>query len=357
MDRHRRPSTSPLFAKLLPMLAALSMSKSSRLVLRLVTVCFIVSVGSQWAANSALAKSLGHRTLKEERQARASYPVARFTVKGKHRYRIAITISRAGASLIASKGHTAALYHSDLTQSSGAMFRAQFSGLGKIAVTFTPSRTALRPPLRGSCASSTAGRPGVFVGTIRFRGEGGYTSVDLHRARGAVKQEDSKRHNCNGRLFSGRPTSRVSAEKSGLGMKVVSVDRGKLIFFSAGRQSISEFRGWETEVGVPLGLRAIASGQGVPFTTVSIERRRAVRIIRLAAAAGPKRTLLRVEGGLAASASPPAPFSGTALLSPCSLKQWQGDLSVAFPGRSQALVGHEFAFGLTPQPTCAGRPR
>jgi hypothetical protein len=138
---------------------------------------------------------------------------------------------------------------------------------------------------------------------------------------------------------------------TGYGVKAIQAGGNAIVVFSAGRKSIAEFQGWESRVGIPLGLRSIAN-HGIPFTALSAGRRHGIQIIRLAAAAGPKSALSVAADGLSAKVTPPAPFGGYARIAPCSAKKWSGNLRVSFPGLRQPLTGHDSGEKLSPQPNC-----
>jgi hypothetical protein len=66
------------------------------------------------------------------------------------------------------------------------VIRATYPGLGRIAVHFVPSKVKELPPNPGCDKPSGTVDQGTFLGTIRFRGEKGFTSVDAGRAHGSI---------------------------------------------------------------------------------------------------------------------------------------------------------------------------
>jgi hypothetical protein len=273
---------------------------------------------------------------------------ARLSVEGTHRYRISVVISSKGALLIASKGHTAALYRTDQIRVSASHFRARFGHLGVVAVAFRPHRHG-HGHRKGS-ACDTAGtrieRRGTFVGRIRFHGEADFTSVEASRARGTLSRTDRGGKAGCGRLARSAPTTQGGRQTRGFGLRVFSLGRN-LVTFAAGRKALAEFEGWESRVGVPLGLRKLPGGR-VPFTAISIESGEGVEIIRLAAGAGDKEAFVVNDEGRVAGVTPPAPFLGSAEFKMCTLRRWTGTLKVLFPGRVQPLIGEAFTALLDP---------
>lgn len=79
---------------------------------------------------------------------------------------------------------TTYLAHGKVTPSS---IQASFGDRGRIALRFRPSGRELRASRHAGCrrpSHNLVARFGVFVGELRFRGEGGYTSAETHRVHG-----------------------------------------------------------------------------------------------------------------------------------------------------------------------------
>ena len=65
--------------------------------------------------------------------------------------------------------------------------QASFADRGRISVRFRPAGRKIRAGRHAGCSKSSdnvIGRFGLFVGALRFRGEGGYTSAQVHRMHG-----------------------------------------------------------------------------------------------------------------------------------------------------------------------------
>ena len=206
--------------------------------------------------------------------------------------------------------------------------RATFGDLGKIAmrfrsvgpITYTKREEGCHGPDRYTI------RHGVFVGSLRFRGEDGYVAVKDSRAKGesvsplTLDCTGSKRSARASDAGAGRrPTFRFEARhRSGLSAE----------YFSASR-----------EPGGPVRFFA------------SLEQTEArVAILRLAAAEGSPRTFATDDALSFATLAPKAPFMGTGSLTrdTSGARLWNGSLAVSFPGAPDVpLTGPTFKTRLT----------
>jgi hypothetical protein len=158
---------------------------------------------------------------------------------------------------------------------------------------------------------------GLFVGSLRFRGENGYVSVHVHRAVGGILEPAGlcpRRHHhfhFNGDIFSESPAAFLAESRQGVNLT------GLLAL---------EFAGFS---GV-LATREESRGK--------------LAIIR-AAFARPKKAFHVNDAATAANVSPPAPFHGTGHYhaAPDGTTTWTGDLVVNFPGAPRfAFTGPDF---------------
>jgi hypothetical protein len=140
--------------------------------------------------------------------------VPAFTVHGSNGYRITVSAlkhrDRNHVTLTARKGTAYATY-SVRGVARGGIVKAKFPGLGRVSVKFQSAQRNGRL-FRSSC---THGRRGKFVGTIRFHGEGGFTSVSAKSANGAVS---GKAHyaSCRSRgSVTGRASKAISGSPGG----------------------------------------------------------------------------------------------------------------------------------------------
>ena len=234
----------------------------------------------------------------------------------------------------------------------GARIRARFGSRGRVAVEFRPLGEAKRrlPPRR------CEGRPrvrqaGLFVGTIRFTGEGGYTSVDATRTLGTVRTTPRWRCRRGRRAPQGRLSAMPAPGPSRSERLVpfgLDPEAERLTTLDAeaddGRTS---FRASATR---PRGR----SGE-TTFAAVRLERRPNLTIVRSAFAHGEEEAFTFDKALGTASAAPPGPFAGTADFVrdaggtvicygyPCDRSSWLGPLSVDFPGAAGVpLAGKGF---------------
>jgi hypothetical protein len=111
-----------------------------------------------------------------------------FELRGSNGYRIQVlTVGRQFALLGASKGQVAASY-AVRGKFSANRIKARFGSLGRISVRFVPSSPPRDKGSQSQCGGpiDLIGAKGTFRGTIKFRGEQGYTKVDSGSARGVV---------------------------------------------------------------------------------------------------------------------------------------------------------------------------
>jgi hypothetical protein len=177
------------------------------------------------------------------------------------------------------------------------------------------------------CAGNPAGttRYGSFTGTIRFRGEDGYTTVAAHSARGELVTPASDA--CapvDGSLLSAMHSAFATiGVEAPFRATLDATHREGVggVFFEAERGAYSGFVavGERSEGQIGIYNYAFAKGPGAAFATGS-----------------------RLAG---ATVAPPAPFSGTAKLARAAdgTRTWAGDLAVHFPGSTAvALTGPQF---------------
>jgi hypothetical protein len=197
--------------------------------------------------------------------------------------------------------------------------QATFGGLGKVSMRFRPQ------PREGASSICRFGerltrRPGTYVGNLSFKGEGGYISLALHRAKGSI----------------------------------VAL---------AGRCRIRHFTPKQIEKAIETRFEPVAgalasSRDGVATTTfVGLAEKRRTAFYATHKETHGKLAIFRfaLVGGLggfhaneavsAAGLTPPSPFHGTGhyRAGPDGASSWTGSLSVDFPGaRRFPLTGPSF---------------
>lgn len=240
-----------------------------------------------------------------------------FDIAGDNGFRLIADVSRQRASLTALKlafpfASISAASYETKGSLAGDRVRVRFGNRGRIAVVFRPSGRVKRrfPPTR------CEGRPkvtrfGVFVGTIKFRGEQGYTGVDATRVQGQMRT--TSRWRC-------RRGRSAAARELGL------FDRDRIsLDVTAARSRTS------LEISA---TRPPEEHGDTSFSVTRIERRGSMVISRILLVDGRERTFVFGEALDSATVAPPPPFSGSATfaLEPDGSSAWRGSLRVDLPG-------------------------
>lgn len=260
-------------------------------------------------------------------------PEADFELSGTNGYSIQVGGYGREVSLSVNRGLAFASYtaHGHV---STERITARLGSRGRISVEFRPSRDLLsrKKPPRGCTGRDKVKRSGVFVGTIRFVGERGYTEVDAIRARGSTV--NAYRWKC-----------RPSAVRGASGLEP-----------SREPQTVLEAKARD-------GIEFAAIAEGPPeergitwFFAGSHESRGRLEVWRLAFGTGRERTFVFDEAFSSATVTPPKPFEGTGvfLVNPDGSRSWTGSLTVSFPGAEDvALTGSRFKARLTQPETLA----
>jgi hypothetical protein len=251
-----------------------------------------------------------------------------FHLHANHGYRVVVQASRATATLTATRAKHGAKtgslssYIARREPGDGAI-RATFSDLGAVAMRFRPSGAVTHSKPQKGCvgADRYTIHHGVFVGSLRFLGEGGYVSVKAQRVAGVSSTPLSL--DCG--------SSRAAGEALSAG-----ADRPPLFRFEAGFRSgtLAEFFYASEEGARP--ARFVASVE-------QTEGRLAIH--RLAIASGGPRSFASDDALSFATISPTSPFAGTGTMTrgPTGARLWGGSLTVTFPGAPQVpLTGPLF---------------
>lgn len=217
--------------------------------------------------------------------------------------------------LVSLGGRAAALYVAPGT-TTPTRLEASFGELGRISMRFRVSsnRTWVKPHRNCRGKQRYVNRRGVFVGGLRFRGERGYVSVRIRRAKGHVTAvaPECRRKSSGGGIFPFAATS--AAKRTGpvpATLRLSWLDGVEATAFSAQ-----------------------ARPRGTRFAAEAAETDGKLAVFRFAqATGGPGR--LRIDEQLTtARTNPPAPFSGSGAYraAPDGTFTWDGSLRVNFPG-------------------------
>lgn len=242
-------------------------------------------------------------------------PQVEFSRKASNGYSISFEANRGKATFAARSNSGSVMYSGRSSMSNG---RVHFSlgKLGRIDVRFKPDGSVdhRRPPSYCTGREQTV-RSGAFVGSIRFRGENGYTQLNTHRVHGEMATP---------RSWKCRFPSGGSTEKTGVPMLVARTPHNRVVFIAIGGSELFPFR---------------------LFIAGTSERRGALRIARSVLEEG-KPFSFKAQGDLtSATVAPPKPFTGTAAFvrNADGSAEWSGTLSVSLPNaKGIALTGPTF---------------
>jgi hypothetical protein len=199
--------------------------------------------------------------------------------------------------------------------------QATFGNFGKVKMRFRESRNRTWRGRVRTCrgANRFVKRRGVFRGNLRFKGENGYVSVRIHRAKGAVVTEAPK---CKRRRRGG-----------GFDIPFANFSQPKSAVLAIARHGVDA-----------TAFLAVEDRRSTLFFATSEESRGKLAIVRMAVLR--RHSKIRTDDALtSARLTPPAPFHGTGRYraAPDGSTAWFGGLSVNFPGKPRSpLTGPEF---------------
>lgn len=205
---------------------------------------------------------------------------------------------------------------------------AGFGKFGKVSMRFRASgqRASADPDRSCKGVGRIERRPGTFVGEFRFRGEGGYVSVQARRAKGQV---DSVAPRCRRSRSAQRVTLATHPSQNGFW----------------GPEQPYLVSDWRHGVD-SAHFAAVGAGKKTIFIATTEQAHGKFAIFRLALLAASSPKVLKVSNALtSARVSPPAPFSGSGKYraAPDGTVSWTGPLAVDFPGAPHyPLTGSPF---------------
>lgn len=214
---------------------------------------------------------------------------------------------------------------------------ASFGERGRVAIRFRPKRSLLHGGRGAPCPGVGAiARLGVFVGTVRFRGEGGYTAAEVHRARGGAIDISAfiaclrNAARAPRGLFTTMPAAPGVPTHPSRGPRPTTL-------VADDKQPLSRTL-----------FAAQSRGRHARFLAAEERTDGSVGIVRFATARASSASLVADDALSLAGVTPPAPFSGSATLQrgAAGAKSWSGSLAVDFPGARVPLTGPGFAVQL-----------
>jgi hypothetical protein len=254
---------------------------------------------------------------------------------------------------------TTYLAHGKTTPTS---IQASFGDRGQIELRFRPSGRELHASRHAGCRRPSRGvvaKFGLFVGELRFRGEGGYTSAETHRVHGGTVDLAA--------LVACRP----GAKLPGLGGLSTSphpspgpFPRGTVPLLRGASSSSPAVpthpsRGpkrttLQASLKLPLsravfGARIVGTGSARFLAAEELTEGR-IGILRLVSVSSPRSTFSFDDTLANAAVAPPTPFSGKGVFQQGigGAESWTGSLAVSFLGAPKVpLAGSSFRTRLT----------
>jgi hypothetical protein len=267
--------------------------------------------------------------------------VVRFKARGSHGYKIWVYAplgrrSRVAIDVEDFKGGAQYVATGTVTPT---RIDASFGRLGRISMHFKPSGKVLHSHIEGdaSCPNGARARSGTFSGTFRFRGEQGYTEVDLHKVEGGVGAPTAP-INAKEELDLGCFHEEALAEPPRPTTLSLPFDKGEALvpgalylYGSAPTATGHAFIG-----ASPFVIKGLKSKAPVTLVIAMVQEEvEGVKIGRITLGAGKSAEVLPDSGTLdTTTLTPGAPFTGSATYTagPTGTGTLEGDLSVPMLG-------------------------
>jgi hypothetical protein len=253
---------------------------------------------------------------------------AQFSARASNGYSIQVEGSGRRVTLSAAGPAGTATYRVPGRVSTGGI-AANFGKRGRVDVRFKPSRRKkVETPPNRCRGKARVTRWGVFVGTIRFAGERGYTR--LRRSRAPGRTRTISRWRCKPRKNSGadKPPGVFEQDDGGSDLIVLEVSN---------RQN-----------GLEVGAISapVQGGEAVSLVAAGLdERRKRMRISRFALEFVEEEAFVVDDALTTATLAPPPPFAGVGTFQrgADASRIWSGSLSVMLPGTPRiSLVGPSY---------------
>jgi hypothetical protein len=283
----------------------------------------------------------------------AGLSTEQFQLRGSNGYSLRVAVVDRSAQLIFDKrvGHSflTVAYFMRGKLAPGPDLRFPIGNEGEVNLRFVPRGRPEETTLPGCKGGPQITEKGGLVGTVRFRGKGGFTKIDTHRAHVIVFRAPPmtcrKPKTPNNILTVGLPASGNEVPEEFVQLIAGSVP---------GSPTFDADLFEENGVGI--------DGQELPDFpdfSASISRREGGAEVSYAASMTGRPSSFGVPESLdppaTATVEPAAPFSGSAtfsLTSPHHAK-WSGDLAVVLPGYGRVpLTGPKIRAGLCRGKTC-----
>ncbi len=256
-----------------------------------------------------------------------------FTLPGSNGYRITVSAEPSDSGpadiQLSAEGRNATVVYGARGTATRTSMKASFGRLGRVSLRFRPSGKVRRVKVPKKCLKErppvVTARLGTYVGTIRFRGERGYTKVSAHHVNGGIGDPLA---NTNKKLRCEKPVTNAQTMRELKEVALSASAQRAGIAFQASRLPVQFSR-----VNSPAGA-SIPKQDHYLFWVFAGERAERMSIFRSVAAGGPASDFVFDDALASATVSPPLPFvgSGSFLRSADGSTSWTGSLRVPVPG-------------------------
>jgi hypothetical protein len=278
-----------------------------------------------------------------------SLSTEQFQLHGSNDYTLDVAVVNRRAQLIIHKaighGGLSVAYFLRGKLSPGPDLHFPIGDEGEVNLHFVPRGRPEETPLPGCKGGPQVIEEGTLVGTVRFRGRDGFTTVDTHRAHVIVARVPSM--TCR--------EVETSTNIVGVGLPASGgeVPDGMTRLIAGSRPGNQIFG------ASLLGEEGVICGGEFPGFSASISRREGGAEMASSAFVAGVPSNFRIPGSLDPPATttvePPAPFSGSASFSLTAPRhaEWSGDLAVVLPGYGRVpLTGPSVKAALCEGETC-----
>jgi hypothetical protein len=257
---------------------------------------------------------------------------AEFTLRGSNGYRITVSADAEGRSnevQLSAEGHLGTVQYSAPGKVTPTIIKAKFGHLGRISVRFEPSGRERNVRVRRKCMkgrpSVVTSRLGRFVGTIKFRGERGYTRTSAHSAQGGTGDPLA---NTPKKLQCDFHESDAERERELESVALDGSPPGAGVSFSAFRLFGNSFN------LTGLNKQFPPKNDRYLFLVIASEKAGAMSIFRTTGSLGESQDFIFDQTLTSATVRPPSPFtgSGTFLRNADGSTTWTGSLAVPLAG-------------------------
>ncbi len=313
---------------------------------RTVAICAALVVVAALALPAGAPAKPGHFTTE-------GLTTEQFQLRGTNGYSVRVAVADRRAQLIFNKhvrhGSLIVAYFMRGKLSPGPDLRFPIGDEGEVNMRFVPSGRPEETTLPGCKGGPQVVEGGALIGTLRFRGKGGFTTIDAHRAHVVVARVPP--------MTCRKPRTSKNILTVGIGAPGSEVPKEfvQLIAGSVpGSPSFDADLFEESGVGV--------DGQELPEFpdfSASIDDLEGSTEVAYAANVTGRPNSFGVPGSLdppaTATVEPAAPFSGSATFGLASPRhaEWSGDLAVVLPGYGRVpLTGPKVKAGLCRGTAC-----